>query len=403
MEIKQLEKLLNTQLTLPASKSISNRVLILNALCEKQATLYNLSEARDTKTMLKLLAEGGETLDVLDAGTTMRFLTAYLAVNSEEKVLTGTKRMQERPIGILVEALREIGGNIDYLGHDGYPPLRIKPFKKQNTNRITMRGDISSQYISSMLMIAPALPEGLTIELLGRIASRPYIEMTTRLMRYFGVEAHWEGSTIKVDSQKYQPTNYTVEPDWSGASYWYSMVALAKDAEILLTGFRADSLQGDKAMIEIGKHLGVRTDFTEKGIRLTKKSAKDAFEYDFFNCPDLAQTVAVACAAKGIRCTMRGLESLKIKETNRVMALQNELKKISADLTENGDTWQVVPADMGVLTGNTRFQTYEDHRMAMAFAPLATKMDIEIDDPAVVEKSYPTFWQDLENTGFRMS
>lgn len=400
MKIKQLEKPPNIQLTLPASKSISNRVLILNALCETKANLHNLSEARDTKTMLRLLAEEEETLDVLDAGTTMRFLTAYLAVDHWEKTLTGTKRMQERPIGILVEALRTIGGNVDYLGKEGYPPLRIKPFKTQKSNHIKIRGDVSSQYISALLMVAPTLPQGLAVELTGRIASRPYIEMTIRLMKHFGVEVEWGDAVIRVSPQKYVPTEYTVEPDWSGASYWYGIVALAQDAEVLLTGFREDSLQGDKAIAEIGRYLGVKTDFLNPGIRLTKTDAHDFFEYDFFHCPDLAQTVAVTCAAKGIRCTMTGLESLKIKETDRVAALQNELLKIGGDLREEGAIWHLIPSNTMDHHKETRFKTYEDHRMAMAFAPLATKMNIEIEDPQVVEKSYPSFWRDMEKAGF---
>ena len=386
---------------LPSSKSESNRALIINSFAGGK--LNNLSEARDTQTMLRLLKSDEKELNVLDAGTTMRFLVAYFALTNQNKILTGTPRMCERPIGILVNALRELGAHIEYLGVDGFPPLETKRFRNQKTDQISIRGDISSQYISAIMMVAPTLPKGLTINLEGKIASKPYILMTLELMKKFGaIAAITEDNEILIKPSNYITSEFSVESDWSGASYWFSFVALAKKAEVLLTGLKPDSLQGDNKIMGIMAYLGVKSRFTHEGLLLTKTSHKNYFSYDFSNCPDLAQTVAIVCAALGIDAEFTGLESLKIKETDRIIALQNELQKIGAQLSEfESEKWTVIPStEIGGISDTISIKTYDDHRMAMAFAPLATLMNIEIQDPSVVNKSYPGFWKDMEKAGF---
>lgn len=391
---------------LPSSKSESNRVLIINALAGGKSNLSNLSEARDTRTMIRLLTSDETVLDVGDAGTTMRFLTAFVAAKGLEKILTGTPRMQERPIMLLVDALRSLGATIEYQKKEGYPPIHIKGFKGQVTNELSIRGDISSQYISALLMIAPTLPQGLVITLTGIINSRPYIDMTLALLEQFGISSIVQDNTITISHQNYTPTSYAVESDWSGASYWYSIVALAEKAKIKLKGLKKDSLQGDSEVVNIMKQLGVNTSYEEDGIVLEKSNHKEKLSLDFSTCPDLAQTIAVVCAAKGVPCKMIGLQTLRIKETDRIAALQNELAKIGAGLEETiyDQEWHLTPSsDQTWKTKNVLFHTYEDHRMAMAFAPLATITNIQIEDPKVVEKSYPQYWKDLELAGIKIS
>ncbi len=393
------------EIRLPASKSESNRALILNALAGGTAALTNLSEARDTQTMQRLLASPDPVADVLDAGTTMRFLTAYFAVTGQQKLLTGTPRMQERPIGILVEALRALGADVVCEKAEGYPPLRLRGFRYSGQNYLRMRGDVSSQFISAILMIAPLLPEGLTLELTGELGSIPYIEMTLAQMRHFGaeVQADWSGKTLQVTPKPYVPRPFAVESDWSGASYWYALVALAPEGSAVeLLGLKENSLQGDSVVAELMRPLGVRSDFTGRGYRLTKQPTEARFSWDFTQCPDLAQTVAVLCAAKRIPATFTGLESLKVKETDRVYALQTELRKFGADLAEvePNATYEVRSrrsenADFVLPTSSLQIDTYDDHRMAMAFAPLALVQDVVIENPDVVVKSYPRFWDDL--------
>ncbi|ELR72700.1 5-Enolpyruvylshikimate-3-phosphate synthase [Fulvivirga imtechensis AK7] len=401
--IKKHSRINSTVIMLPASKSIANRALIIDALAGKKSPLKNVSEARDTVTMQRLLNSDGPIWDVLDAGTTMRFLTAYAAVRAEEITLTGTKRMQERPIKILADSLQELGADIKYLNNEGYPPIKIKRIKDQLTSRIKIRGDISSQYISALLMIAPELPEGLTIELTGHIGSRPYIKMTLAVMKAFGVNADWKENIINIPKQSYHPAQYTVEPDWSAASYWYSFAALSEDAEIILKDLKDDSIQGDRRIADYMSQLGVSTEFTPQGAHLSKKAHEANASFDFTDCPDMAQTVAVICAAKGITCKMTGLESLRIKETDRIAALQTELSKFGARLEENEDQWLLVPAHSIAELRSPEFDTYHDHRMAMAFAPLSTLGDIKIKDPEVVNKSYPGFWKDMNKAGFKIS
>ena len=389
------------KIQLASSKSESNRALIINALSGFDGQLENISSARDTQTMLRLLGSKDSIADVLDAGTTMRFLTAYFAITNQQKTMTGTHRMCERPIKLLVDALRILGARVDYLKNDGFPPIQLQGFQYSGISKISMRGDVSSQYISALLMIAPLLPNGLTIELTGEVGSRPYIEMTLEQMKCFGVDyqADWENKVITIPASKYKSTTYKIESDWSGASYWYSLVAMADDAEIELLGLKQNSLQGDSAIVNIMESLGVKSIFTENGVLLTKIPAQAKLEWDFTDCPDLAQTVAVCCAVKNIELTLTGLESLKIKETDRVLALQEQLPKIGGELLEieANHKYKVITHDsQAERRPLTTIETYDDHRMAMAFAPVGVKIPIEILEPRVVDKSYPSFWEDLQ-------
>jgi 3-phosphoshikimate 1-carboxyvinyltransferase len=387
---------------LPASKSESNRALIIDALTGHQCTLNNLSEARDTQTMQRLLHSQEQTLDVIDAGTTMRFLTAFVAVTNQNKILTGTPRMCERPISILVDALRTLGAKITYLNKEGFPPIQIKGLSYTGINELSIRGDVSSQYISALLMTAPALPDGLTLKLTGHIGSRPYIQMTLKQMEHFGIQTQWKENIISIPTQTYTPATFWVESDWSAASYWYSIAALANEAKIELRGLKQHSLQGDSTIASIMEQLGVQSAFVEGGVQLTKSRPSDKVSVDFTHCPDLAQTVAVMCAARNIHLTLTGIESLKIKETDRVKALQQELIKFGATLRATGkEVYEVIrTADRTSAMQPVVVETYDDHRMAMAFAPLALLQNIRILHPQVVVKSYPRFWQDLKQAGF---
>ncbi|GAB3821223.1 3-phosphoshikimate 1-carboxyvinyltransferase [Pontibacter rugosus] len=392
---------LNGSIKLPASKSEANRALIISALSGQESQLHNLSEANDTQLLQRLLKSDAATIDAEDAGTVMRFLTAYYAITGQEKTLTGTERMCQRPIKVLVEALRELGASIAYLGEEGYPPLKIGKFTGNGKKQLKVRSDISSQYISALLMIAPLLPEGLELELEGKIGSRPYIEMTLSLMKHFGVEAIFEGNTITVAPQEYKAAEFTVESDWSAASYWYSLVALAKEADITLLGLKEHSYQGDHAIADIMYKLGVYTQFTEQGVKLMKKKHERHISLDFSDCPDLAQTIVALCAALGVHVDMTGLESLRIKETDRIQALQIEVLGMNCSLEEI--TPGVFTLEPGILhKQKLSFRTYQDHRMAMAFAPLALLEPVDIQEPSVVRKSYPRYWEDLQKVGFKV-
>ena len=386
---------------LPASKSISNRALILNALSGNKSTLHNLSDANDTQLMLKLVGSADKIIDVEDAGTTMRFLTAYFSATNQHKIVTGTHRMKERPIGILVDALRSLGADVEYLEKPGYPPLEIKQFSGQKTDTLRIRGDVSSQFISALMMVAPTLPQGLSLILEGKIGSRPYIEMTASMMKLFGVACDVLEKQVNIPTRPYQPTEFTVESDWSGSSYWYAFASLASQAELRLPRLFLDSLQGDSAIMKIMESLGIQTAMDGNLVSLSKTDRMEKISWDFTHCPDLAQTVAVVCAAKGVEGNFTGLESLRIKETDRIAALQNELRKIGADLREEKDHWKLIPSKK--FPEKAFFNTYKDHRMAMAFAPLATIMDVEIENPSVVRKSYPRFWDDMRSLGFELT
>ena len=393
---------------LPASKSEANRALILQALAGG-GTLGNLSDANDTQLMLRLLAAapGTAELSAEDAGTVMRFLTAYLTVTNWRGRLTGTARMQERPIAVLVDALRQAGASIDYLNNDGYPPLEIAGFaaakEADSPTELSVRGDISSQYISALLMVGPRLPGGLRLTLTGHIGSRPYINMTVALMQRFGADYSAAGDVLTVRPGQYRPTDYTIESDWSAASYWYSFVALAPaGSEITLPGLRRESLQGDQAIAGMMTDFGVETTFLSDGVHLRQVPLAAQTEIqtlDFTDCPDLAQTVAVIAAALNRPVDLTGLESLRIKETDRIVALQTELAKFGGDLRDLGEgRFRAESKGFGVR--GQLVATYHDHRMAMAFAPLAMRGALRVEAPTVVRKSYPQFWKELAKSSF---
>ena len=396
---------------LPASKSEANRALILQALAGG-GNLGNLSDAHDTQLMRRLLAAapGTDVLNAEDAGTVMRFLTAYLAVTNWRGRLVGTSRMQERPIGVLVEALRQAGASINYLNNEGYPPLELAGFaattEAEAPTELAVRGDISSQYISALLMVGPRLPGGLRLRLAGHVGSRPYIDMTVALMQLFGANYTAEGDTLTVRPGHYQPTDYTVESDWSAASYWYSLVALAPaGSEITLPGLRRESLQGDQAIAKMMTYFGVATTFLSDGIHLKQQPLAPQTEVltlDFTDCPDLAQTVVVVAAALNRPVDLTGLESLRIKETDRITALQTELAKFGGYLREVSEG-RFRAESVGFAVNNQSVATYHDHRMAMAFAPLAVRGPLTMESPAVVKKSYPRYWVELAKSGFIIS
>ena len=409
MTVKRLKfgSRLRGTLTPPASKSLSNRALILAALTGGRVELRNLSEADDTRVLQAALLSHERTVDIGAAGTAMRFLTAYFAAagsrGGQERLLTGSARMQQRPIGILVDALRSLGAHIDYAGAEGFPPLLIEGCELRG-DALTMPANVSSQYISALLLIAPTLPRGLRLTLDGEVASRPYIDMTLGLLRRFGARADWTSpQTLEIMPEFLDGfAVFEVESDWSAASYWYEMMALSDDADacLRLRGLQADSLQGDCAVSRYFERLGVQTRFEEGAAVLTKTAlpAADApLKWDLAATPDLAQTLAVCCAALGRAFQLTGLRSLRIKETDRLAALQNELCKIGAKVEVVGD--EALRFD-GRLTGpvpNPSIRTYDDHRMAMAFAPAALRFPgLAIEEPQVVSKSYPRFWEDLE-------
>ena len=394
-------------LKLDGSKSISNRALIVKALCKDAFDIDNLSTSKDTTTLEALLNSKEEVLDTGAAGTTFRFMTAYLSLKAGTQILTGSARMKQRPIGVLVDALRKLGGNIEYLEKEGYPPLKIKSPDFINNNRIAVSANVSSQYISALLMIGPVLPKGIEIELATNIVSKPYIEMTLNLMTHFGIQYQWEGNLISVPHQNYQGKSYKVEADWSAASYYYSMAAFSNDLALQLDGVWKDSVQGDAVLSEMMTSFGVQSTFNHLGVLLTKNRSPlpHTFEWDFIRCPDIAQTIAVVCAGLGIPGSFTGLETLKIKETDRILALQNELAKVDVDFSFLKDLSSATEKEYFGVSGQAKvqspvFETYEDHRMAMAFAPLAMLGPIEVEEPMVVVKSYPKFWEDLETLGF---
>lgn len=391
-----------TSVQLPASKSICNRALILNALSYSPYEIQNLSDCDDTDVMVKALNSNDSHFDVKAAGTAMRFLTAFLSKVVGEWTITGTERMKNRPIRILVDALNAVGAKIEYLEKEGFPPLRIMGSALQG-GEISLDGGVSSQYISALLMIAPLMEKGLTLHLQGKVISKPYIHLTLQLMKQYGVESEWVGSTIKVAPQSYRPLPYTVESDWSAASYWYEMMALSQQAEIELKGLFKESLQGDAAGAKLFAQLGVATDYKAGGVVLRKNgNVCQKLIYDFVNEPDLVQTFVTTCAFMDIPFRFTGLQSLKIKETDRIEALKCELRKLGYVLTDTNGSILEWNGERCEPEAHPVITTYEDHRMAMAFAPasLVRKEGIEIAHPEVVSKSYPHFWENLESAGF---
>lgn len=415
---------------LTGSKSESNRALVMQALSGGKITIGNLSRADDTLTLDGILKAwrsdirhqtpeiGDEvldvsnlrsqisnpesTLDVGPAGTAMRFLTAYAALQPGATVLTGSQRMKERPIGILVEALRTLGAEITYVENEGFPPLLISGPLQQQTTKLSIQGNISSQYISALLLIAPALPRGLELHIKGQLTSKPYVEMTLAMLNEAGIDHIWQGETIVIKNQLFQSAEIQIEPDWSAASYWYAIAALASEADLVLPGLKPCSLQGDSHITEIMANFGITTQFNDGAAQLKKESKMlQRKVFDFKECPDLAQTVIVCCAALGHNATFTGLETLKIKETDRIKALQTELVKIGVHLIEKNMTYKLDCSGLNRLA-RPYINTYHDHRMAMAFAPLALMLpEISIEYPAVVNKSYPAFWEHLAGVGFK--
>jgi len=406
---------LNGRIELTGSKSIANRALIIRALTPGGFPIHRLAAADDTVRLERLLASKEEVLDAGPAGTTFRFLTGFLSRRPGHQTLTGSQRMKERPIGILVDALRLLGADIEYTEKEGYPPLRIGQSALDRAGELTIAADTSSQYISSLLMLAPTLPAGLRLTLDGEIVSVPYIKMTLSLMAYFGVESSWEGQTIVVAPQAYQPKAYTVEADWSAASYYYGLAALATSAELQIDGLFEQSVQGDSVVAKLYERFGVTSTFNETGVLISKPEGAPVpplFEQDFVECPDIAQTLMATCAGLGVQALYSGLQTLFIKETDRVAAMKAELGKlgialykIPAHMSGAAEGRQVFGQD-GRATyagGTPTFATYHDHRMAMALAPLALQHPIRIEDPEVVGKSYPDFYRDLETLGFEVA
>ena len=396
---------LNQTIQLPASKSISNRALIIYALSGGRNLPENLSDCDDTEVIIEALKYMPDEINIKAAGTAMRFMSAYLSVMRGTHIITGTDRMKHRPIAILVDALRRLGAQIEYVGEEGFPPLKITG-KKLEGGQLEIPGNVSSQYISALLMIGPMLKEGLTLQLTGEIISRPYIDLTLWMMGEFGADAKWSSAdTITVAHKPYKGRDYYIESDWSGASYWYEMVALSNDpdAEVRLTGLMDGSMQGDSTTRYIFSLLGVKTSFEtqQKGVPqmvTLKKNGRGVskLEYDFVNAPDLAQTFVVTCAALDIPFHFKGLATLKIKETDRIEALKREMKKLGYVIHDANDSelyWDGERCEPQMELG---IDTYEDHRMALAFAPYALKHDgLIINNPQVVTKSYPNYWNDL--------
>lgn len=393
---------LKATVQLPASKSICNRALILNALSYSPYDIQNLSDCDDTEVLVKALNSNDRDFDIKAAGTAMRFLTAFLSKVVGEWTITGTERMKNRPIKILVDALNALGAKVEYMEKEGYPPLRIFGSALKG-GEISLPGGVSSQYISALLMIASLMEEGLTLNLEGNIISKPYIHLTLELMKQFGVEAEWKEQTIRVAPQAYSPIPFTVESDWSAASYWYQMMALSRDAEIELLGLFKNSLQGDAAGAKLFASLGVGTTFTDRGVLLKHNgNVTKKLTYNFVNEPDLAQTFVVTCVLLNIPFRFTGLQSLKIKETDRIEALKTELRKLGYLLTDSHNSILEWNGERCEPEAHPVIATYEDHRMAMAFAPaaLVRREGIEIAEPEVVTKSYPAFWTDLQKAGF---
>ncbi|HEY0031596.1 MAG TPA: 3-phosphoshikimate 1-carboxyvinyltransferase [Bacteroidia bacterium] len=404
-------KKLAGSILLTASKSESNRALIIQALCAEKFEIENLAAAQDTVKLQEILSAASKqnistTHDVGPAGTAMRFLTAYFSTQPGTHILTGSDRMKKRPIGILVNALRELGAQIEYLEEEGFPPLKITGTQLKG-GEVEMDGSVSSQFISALLMIAPELQNGLVIKFKGDVISRPYINMTFKMMEEFRVYGQWQTNSISVSRQAYHKKSeadykYKVEADWSSASYWYAMVALCEDADMIIKGLKHPSLHGDAIIADVFTFFGVKTEYISDGVRITKNRVKDEhFGFDFSDCPDIAQTAAVVVSAMGIPALFNGLQTLRIKETDRIEALKRELKKIGTDVKVLDDSCIQINPAATFNQQSVSISTYDDHRMAMAFAALALKMDsVIIENAEVVKKSYPGFWEDLKSMGF---
>ncbi|MFA5300852.1 MAG: 3-phosphoshikimate 1-carboxyvinyltransferase [Lutibacter sp.] len=397
MNLLKINKIVKGKIQITGSKSETNRLLILQQFYPN-LTIKNTSNSDDSVLMQKALASDSNEINIGHAGTAMRFLTAYFSVKeATEIVLTGSHRMKDRPIKILVEALVSLGANIQYLEKEGFPPLKISGRKLTN-DFVEIDGNISSQYISALLLIAPTLKNGLKLKFKGEVTSVPYIKMTLQLLAELGIEYVWENNLIVIQPKpSINPKTIVVESDWSSASYFYSLCALSPNSEITLSSYKKSSLQGDAVLVEIYENLGVSTVFNKNAIVLKNNQTLNLkpLTLNLINAPDIAQTIAVTCFGLGIECYLTGLHTLKIKETDRLMALKNELEKLGGNVVITNDSLHLNPATK--IKENIKIATYDDHRMAMAFAPLATKVAIEIEDASVVSKSYPAFWEDFEH------
>jgi len=411
LQLSAPEHIKKATIQLAGSKSISNRLLILNEVLDLNLILENNSTSEDTlhlqRALKQLKNKKGGTIDIHHAGTDMRFLTALLATKEGEWILTGSERMKQRPIGELVNALRSLGAEISYLEKENFPPLKIKG-KKLKGGQLEIDGSISSQFTSALLLISPTFEDGLALTLKNEIVSWPYILMTLDLLSQFGLKVSTVLNTINVSPTPKQETRnkkFSVESDWSAASYWYSIVALSKNVEITLTGLNKSSSQGDCVLPKIYEELGVSSQFTNKGLLLTQSSnVSSKFEYDFTDCPDLAQTVAVTCFGLGIKAKLKGLKTLKIKETDRILALKTELEKFGANVEITSDSLTILETRNKKPETRNPINTYNDHRMAMSFAPLSLAYGpLNIQNPEVVSKSYPLFWEDLKSVGFSVN
>ena len=394
----------NTSIAIAGSKSESNRLLLLQALYP-DLDIENLSNSDDSKIMRNALHATSDVIDVHHAGTVMRFLTAYFsAQKGREVILTGSSRMQERPITILVDALNQLGAEITYLKNEGFPPIQIKG-KTLTKNKVSLKANVSSQYISALLLIAPKLKQGIELSLEGVVTSFPYIKMTLNLLNRIGIETSWQDNVISVKpySKAIRSKNIVVESDWSSASYFYSCIALSKEGlEIILSSYKYDSIQGDSALKEIYQNFGVETTFKNDTIHLVKKTHDHkALHYDLSDTPDIAQSIVVTCFGLGVACQISGLQTLKIKETDRLLALKTEIEKLGGQVEITKDSLQLSASI--IINENIKISTYNDHRMAMSFAPLGLIVPIIIDDASVVSKSYPSFWEDLKHIGFKIS
>ena len=399
-------------INLPSSKSISNRALIIWALTEGRILPENLSDCDDTQVMINALNNNSEVIDIKAAGTSMRFLTAYLAVTPGTHIITGTERMKHRPIGILVDALRYLGADIEYMEEEGYPPLKITGKHLYGRN-VAIPGNVSSQFVTALMLIGPTLDEPLSIQLLGDVVSKPYIDLTRSVMNQFGADVEWtDVDTVTVNAGKYTPRKFVIENDWSAASYWYEMLAMCNsyDSQVNFSGLNDGSRQGDSVVRYMFSLLGVKTAFTkdkETGIQTMTITRHNRLlprlEYDFSNQPDQVQAFVVCCAALGIQFKFTGISTLKLKETDRIKAMKNEMLKLGIVLTEEDENTIVWDGTRTQAADHIEIDTYDDHRMAMSFAPLSIIYPgITINNPEVVTKSYPSYWEDLEKAGFKI-
>ncbi|UZO82488.1 3-phosphoshikimate 1-carboxyvinyltransferase [Aquimarina sp. ERC-38] len=405
LHLAHVSQIKNSTIRITGSKSETNRLLILQALYPS-LQIENISNSDDSNLMQKALTASEELVDIHHAGTAMRFLTAYFSVlKGRTTVLTGSERMQERPVKILVEALRTIGCQMEYVNNEGYPPIKITG-KEPNSSEVSLSANVSSQYISAMMLIAPSLKEGLTIRLEGKITSVPYIKMTLSLLEEAGIKGNFKDNIITIPPVTQVPEKkIVVESDWSSASYFYSIAALSSGVVLELSSYKKNSYQGDSVLSEIYRSFSVTTEFRENSIVLTKEKNSELLQeevnFDLTNSPDIAQTIAVTCFGLNIPCYLTGLHTLKIKETDRLVALKSEIEKLGGNIQITEDSLRLAKREL--IKEGVVIETYKDHRMAMAFAPLALTTNLKIEKAGVVSKSYPDFWNDLQKIGFKIS